>query len=113
MNPPKLVQRYSFQKREEKPIDDLGNVEDDWVEQFQTRASRKWMRGGEQVLASRLSGVQPAIITVRLNPDTSKICSFWRCVDQYTGEGYNIMTVEPSENRQYIDLLIQSGVAHG
>lgn len=113
MKHPKLVEEYTFQKRVTEPADELGSVSSEWVSQFKTRSSRIWMRGGEEVLASRLSGVQPAIITVRLNPDTSRIDNFWRCIDNRTGATYNVMTAEPSQNRQYIDLMIKGGGADG
>lgn len=113
MKAPNLNHRYSFQKRVTQGNDGRGNDLTDWVPQFEAWASRVWLRGGEAVLAARLSGVQTAVITVRSAPETKQIDSFWRCVDLETNQTYNIKQPEPHESRHYIDLPVQSGGADG
>lgn len=48
------------------------------------------MRGSETVIAARLTGTQPAIITVPINPDTEALMSDWRVVHSVTGKVYEI-----------------------
>ena len=108
-----LHEKYSFQKREETNNDGLGNVLTEWVEQFTQRGERTILRGGEDVMASRLEGVQPAIIKVRRNSCTDAICPDWRAVDCRTGQTYNIMSHEPGKSRQYYEMLVKSGGADG
>lgn len=88
-----------------------GIVAGDWDEQF-TRAARiRPLRGSEPVIAQRLSGVQPVVITVRSDPETRLITSAWRARDARAGTHYQIRAVTPDEKRRYIDLLCETGVA--
>jgi hypothetical protein len=74
-------------------------------------ARRQFVRGGEDVMAARLEGRQPVVLTVRKSTDTDDITTDWRATDARTGAVYNIRTVQPSEDRAWIDLLCESGVA--
>lgn len=110
----KLKHQIAFDKRTE-PIDDgFGNVVNGWSEQFKVWAGKRYLTGGESVLASRLSGHQPVIVTVRRSDLTVQITTAWRCRDIITEEAFNIRSVTPAENREaYIDLLVEAGVAEG
>lgn len=110
---PRLVHKFSFQKRVAQGDDGLGNELSEWVEQFTTRPRKMVLRGGEEVLAARLSGTQTAVLTVRVQANTKMVDSFWRAVDIRTGETWNIMSNEPAEDRLYIDMLVKSGVPDG
>ena len=109
----RLHERLRFYKREDQADDGLGNTLSDWVEQFDQRAGRKWLRGREEVLASRLQGTQPVIFTVRKSAQADQICPDWMAEDRTTGKRYNVREVTESDTRQYIDLLCESGVALG
>lgn len=107
--------RFAFDKRS-APVDDgFGNVESDWTEQFIIWTGKKYLTGGgESVMAQRLAGHQPVILTVRSSPLTRQVTTDWRCRELSTGEGFNIKSVTPSERREaLIDFLVESGVADG
>jgi SPP1 family predicted phage head-tail adaptor len=100
--------------------DDYGNVVIDWVDQFTVWANITPRLGGETVEAARLQGRQPAVIRVRLSPDTRQIATDWKVttVEGPTPPGtvYNIRTVvDPHEgdvsHGKWIDMLCEAGVA--
>lgn len=64
------------------------------------------LKGSEPVIAQRLEGVQPAVITVRSSPITRAITTAWRAVDVRTGQEFNIQAVTPDEKRKFIDILV-------
>lgn len=111
-----LRERFIFEVREDlsdnsPPGDGYGNMEGDWLPQFTVWAKLHLMRGGENVIASRLQGRQPAILTVRASSLTRRITTDWRCRDKRTSEAYNIRSVELHPDRSGFDLLIERGVA--
>jgi head-tail adaptor len=91
--------------------DGYGNRQQEFVEQFQTRAGFIWLRGGESVQAARLEGQQPLIVRVRVYEDTNRITPDWRMRDLRTGDVYAIRGISRSLDRGYLDVLVQSGVA--
>jgi SPP1 family predicted phage head-tail adaptor len=107
----------AFDKREDltagSPQDDgFGNTEGDWQEQFVIAAGLKPLKGGEDVLASRLTGKQPVIIWIRASARTRTITTAWRARDARDGTVYNIRTATDMEgDRMFIDLLCEAGVA--
>ena len=116
MNAGLLTERVAFAKRADTstaspPGDGYGNVEGDWETQFTVAARRRMLRGGEGVLASRLEGRQPVIFTIRRSTQADAINTDWRATDARTGTVYNVRTVERSEDRHWIDLLCEAGVA--
>lgn len=89
--------------------DGYGGRVDGWTSEFTRWARRQYLRGSESVQAARLQGRQPVLLTVRRDSGTETITTEWK-----VGIGaseYNIRTVEPHEDRRYIDLLCESGVA--
>lgn len=104
-----LSERFSFEKRETLAGDDYGVAEGEWIEQFTCWTKKVPLRRGESVMASRLSGVQPFILTIRASSQSRLIQTDWRAKDTRTGDFYNIRTVEPSADRASIDLLIDGG----
>ncbi|WP_143088132.1 head-tail adaptor protein [Nitratireductor indicus] len=50
-------------------------------------------------------------ISVRAAADTRDVATDWRIRDVRTGEVFNIRAIEVTPNRQYVDLLVESGVA--
>lgn len=105
-----LRERFAFSKR--AAVDDgLGNEQGEWLIQFTVWAKRLTLKGGETVLANRLAGRAPAIITIRSSTQTREITADWRCVDARSGEEFNIRAVQPGPKRDVIELLVETGVA--
>lgn len=107
-----LDRRLSFERRTEVK-DGYGNVEsEEWTPQFTAAANRKWLRGSEGVLAARLESRQPAILKIRNSGDARSISNDWRAVDTRDGTIYNIReNPKESDNRGYLEMLAESGVA--
>ena len=91
--------------------DGYGNMEGDFVEQFQCRAGFTFLRGGEAVIASRLEGRQPMVARVRESSQTRQIEPDWRLRDLRTGASYAVRSVAPTPDRQWIDVAAEGGVA--
>lgn len=109
-----LYHRVGFEQRvtanPDSP-DDYGNTVDVWLEAFESRAEFIHLRGGESVMAERLTGEHFQIIRVRASTNTLSVAADWRVVDQRNGDIYNVRDVTVLEDRQWIDLLCQKGVA--
>ena len=88
-----------------------GKAVGDWEEQFEVWARVRALVGSEPVLAQRLTGVQPVIVTVRSSSDTRLVTAAWRIRHKQTGALYNIRAVPPGERKDYIDFLCEAGVA--
>ncbi|UHD44916.1 phage head closure protein [Aureimonas altamirensis] len=106
----KLRERVTFAAR--AVVDDgYGNETGGWADQFTVWAGITYLRGSEAVIASRLEGKQPAVIRVRVSPQTRVITADWRVTDTRTGEIYNIATKVETPDRVFFDLTATSGVA--
>lgn len=121
-----LVHSVAFDKRVEENPDspiDYGNVESDWGQQFECRAAFIHMRGGESVLSARLSSQHVQVIRVRASNNTRSATTGWRIRDlhsgvldtngNWTGKEFNIRDIEPSEDRQWLDFLCDTGGVSG
>lgn len=110
-----LRERFEFQERERlaDPGDEHGVAEGDWKHRFQCYARLIPLRRGETVLAARLQGVQPHVLTIRAHAQARAVRTDWRCVDMRTQVSYNIRTVEASPDNASIDMLIEAGPADG
>lgn len=93
------------------PNPDAEGSQDGWLPGFTTNAGYDRMRGGEEVQGRRLQGVQPTIVTVRNYPDTARVMTDWRIVDERTGEVFNIRSRELTDDRSHWQFLTESGVA--
>lgn len=118
-----LYERVAFDSREVIQ-DGRGNVQGDFVEQFQRYAGYTFMRGGETVIASRLEGRQPVVVRVRRDSHTSLVGSDWRIRDLRKGEWIGvgsdaywagtilaIHSVIETEDRRFLDIMAETGVA--
>ena len=80
---------------------------------FSVRAGLKPRNGGEVVLAGRLEGVQPYILTVRQDQYTRQITTSWRLVD--ANDPKRIFAIrslaDPDNKRQWLELLVSTGDA--
>ena len=106
----KLDRKMTFQSPFETE-DGLGGREDGWTDAFTVRAGYTRLRGTEAVMAARLEGRQPTVIRVRASADTRRIDTDWRAIDTRSGEIFNIRSVIETDDRRWIDITGESGVA--
>lgn len=107
-----LRERVIFEQRNTES-DGAGNFTDEWVATPAVSAHIKPLKGSEPVLAERLSGRQPVVITVRSSTATRAVTTDWRARNARSGATFNITAVTPDERRAYIDILAISGGADG
>lgn len=90
-----------------------GDIQNTWRAEFTVAAEVFSRSGGEQVLAARLSGVQPVEITVRRSRDSCRIASTWRAVDVRSGEVFALVApaFDPDGSGAFLKMLGRSGVA--
>jgi SPP1 family predicted phage head-tail adaptor len=105
-----LYQRVAFDK-EVPGSDGYGGTTNGWEEQFQCRAGYTHLRGGESVMAARLEGTHSIVIRIRASSNTRVVTTDWRVRDTRTDVIYNIRDITPSDDRAFLDILVQSGVA--
>lgn len=111
MDAGRLDQRFRFEKRIEAD-DGYGNSQGDWHVQFTLWAGRKFLRGGEAVLAARLEARQPAILTIRNSTDARQITADWRAIDDRTETVYAIREdPKMTDDRAFLEFLVEAGVA--
>lgn len=107
-----LRERFTFQRFVE--VDDgAGNITGTWVDQFTAWAGVVYSRGGEGVIAARLTARQPAILTIRNSSQARSIMPKDRAKDARTGEIFNIREKprEARDNRGFLEMLVEAGVA--
>lgn len=106
-----LRERVHFQSR--AAVDDgYGNSRGEWVTRFTEPAAMKPLRGGEEVMAARLQGVQPYVVTVRQSSRTRQVASDWRLVDARDPSRVFAVASPPSDpdgRRQWLDILVRLG----
>lgn len=107
-----LRERVVFEKRG-RQSDGGGNFGTAWGSPVSMAARIQSLRGGEAVMADRLQGRQPFIITVRSCMATRAVTSAWRARNERTGVIYNITSVAPDESGAFIDVLATAGEAEG
>jgi len=100
-----LIHSVAFGKRVEQG-DEFGNTQGPFAEQFSCRAAYLHLKGGESVLAARLEGKHSQVIRVRFNSNTRQITADWYVKDKRTDMLFAVSDVTPSENRQFVDVLI-------
>lgn len=107
----KLDRRLQFSERVE--VDDgYGNTVGAFVPQFSDAANIKFLKGGESVMAARLTANGPVIVTVRNSTQTRRIAPQWQAQDTRTGVVYNIRErPRESDDRSTLEFLAESGVA--
>lgn len=82
-----------------------------WQERYRCRAHFRFLRGGETVQAARLEGRQPVIVTVRSSSETRQVKTEWHIRDARTGTLYNVRGITPTDDRRFLEILAESGVA--
>lgn len=78
---------------------------------FTVRADILYLRGGETVQAARLTGKQPVVLAVRRSSKTKAITTDYGMRDARTGTEYQIRAIVPTEDRQFMEITAESGVA--
>lgn len=77
-------------------------------EQGKVWAKIHHLRGGEEVMAARLTGVQPAIFTVRHSALTTQVTSTWQ-LKTTDGKNWDVKAVsDPDGRKKYLEILAQS-----
>jgi head-tail adaptor len=106
-----LSERIGFEAEVEGD-DGYGGVVVGFAEQFVEPARLEPRVGSEPVIASRLQGVQPFIMTIRSNERTRTITPAWRARNKRSGVVYAIKAaVNIDERNQWIELLVVEGDA--
>lgn len=105
-----LFERVAFDARP-SASDGHGNYDGEFVEQFQRRAGFTFLRGGETVMASRLEGRQPVVVLVRSDTSTRQIDTDWRMRDVRTSIVYAVRSIIPSDDRLWLNITVEAGVA--
>lgn len=108
-----LVHNFSFEKRVAAADDGYGNEVDAWQQQFTARGDLTFFRGIEKVADAASTGTQKAVIHIRAHTASKLVTTGWRAVDLQTSQSWNIHTVEPMKNRQYIEFAVETGGADG
>ena len=106
----RLIEAIAFDAPTPLP-DGQGGVNEGWTETHVCRANFRYLRGSETVLQSRLSGKQPVVVTIRECAAARAIGTGWRMRDTRRGDEYNIRSIVPSDNRLYLELMCERGVA--
>lgn len=114
-----LRERVTFQRRTEIP-DGYGNpIAGEWTDQFSVSAGLTPRLGSEDVVASRMAGVQPYILRVRMSSQTRMVTPGWRAFDARKGMGdggepvrsFEILSAaNVDEKGQYLDFLVKEFV---
>lgn len=118
-----LHEHVAFDRRDQVE-DGHGNYEDVFIQIFDCHAGFTYLRAGESVIAGRLEGRQPIIVRVRSSSNTRQIEPAWRMrdlrkgqwqgpsgEDYWDGPIYAVRSVIPTEDRMFIDVTVESGVA--
>jgi head-tail adaptor len=108
----KMREKIEFQLKVASP-DEYGNEQTEWRMQFTTAAELIPLKGGEPVLAARLTGVQPFVIRIRSSTAARAVTTAWRAVDaRNPSRIFNITSVANVDQKNaYIDMMATQGVA--
>jgi SPP1 family predicted phage head-tail adaptor len=91
--------------------DGHGNVFQDWEEVATVPARIRALVGSEEVLAGRLTGVQPYVISIRYAGPAAAVTTDWKVTNARTGVEFNIRSIVVDERGAFADLLCEAGVA--
>lgn len=110
----KLSQRVMLQSREminpDSPAD-YGNTVSVWQDQGEVWAGFTYLRGGEAVMAGRLSGRQPAVVRLRASALSRSVAPDWRVMHGAIPYAVRSVNPDPEGDRAWVDLLVEGGVA--
>lgn len=87
-----------------------GSVPGPFEEQGIEHAKIHFLRGGETVMAGRLTGTQPGIFTVRQNELTRSMTTAWE-IKTEDGATYNVRGInDPDGRNAWLEILAEKGV---
>lgn len=89
-------------------LDANGDPLGEFAHYYTCAARLQFVHGGETMLADRLEGKQPVVITVRACEAVAGITTADRAVDERTGVVYDIGGIEPDLKRVWVDILAVS-----
>lgn len=110
-----LGARFTIQRDEAEPDWSGHPGAPDWKDKFTVWGGIQFMRGGESVIAARLTARQPAILTIRDSTEARTIGPSDRVKNARTGEIFNIRE-QPRvsrDNRGFLEVLIEAGASDG
>lgn len=112
MSAGKRRQLLLFQRRGEGD-DGYGNVQTDWQDVFESAAELIPQKGGESVIAARLTGTQPYIVRIPSSSAARQVTPAWRAVDKRDpSRVFNITTVSNNDQKnRMIDMMATQGEA--
>lgn len=118
-----LIERVAFDQRESQD-DGFGNSVETWAQRVICRAGFTALRGSESVISGRLEGRQPIVVRIRSSAASRLIGADWRMRDlragswesdaggsYWTGPVYAVRSIIPTTDRQWLDVMVESGVA--
>jgi head-tail adaptor len=76
-----------------------------WIEIFACSARIQSLRGTEVVLAQRLEGEQPVLISIHSSRAARALTTDCQAVNDRTGQVYNIKAITPDERKMWLDVL--------
>lgn len=117
MDAGRLDQRFRFEKRVDADDGHGNTVSVEWLPQFTAWTHRRFISGGEAVIAARLASRQPAVLTIRTSADARQVNASWRAVDDRSGVEYAIRENprhpmrDGREDRGFLEMMVETGVA--
>lgn len=113
-NAQQLRERVTFQWRDDSGAPAAAG---EWTDQFTLAARLKpRLTGSEAVVAGRMTGQQPYVLTVRSDRRSRLVDGSWRAFDARKGIGPNnrpvrlfkiLSVADVNEDNQYLDFLVQ------
>lgn len=109
-----LREAIYIERRGQNGNDGYGNIVEGWVRFTPSvgktlRAQIKPLRGNEQLIAARATGVSLYEVKVRHSSLTSGINTGDRVVDARSGVAYNIKAADPDERGRYLLMMVEKG----
>lgn len=95
------------------PVDDGwgGTAPGEFEQQGTEHAKIHFLRGGETVMAARLTGVHTAIFTMRSNSLTRSMTTAWELKTE-DGAKWNVRAInDPDGRNAWLEVLAEKGVA--
>lgn len=90
--------------------DGAGGVKAGFTPRFDAAAAYTHLRGGETIMAARLTGKHVVVMRVRTSAQSRAVGYGWTATDKRAGTVYNIRDVSPVD-LDYLDITCESGVA--
>lgn len=104
-----LNRRIRFE-RKSRTRDEIGGQAEAWASLITVAAQISPLRGGEEVQANRLSGIQRFTITVRSDSTTRTLTPDDRAVDARSGQKLNLKwSANWDERDRFITLIADAG----